>query len=188
MSSTISEIKKETNERIFSRNLPSLPLQPYLDIRPLNSKYTKLPIVEPRQLNFPVALNKYKPYNIHEIFNPGTRNAPFSGYAQNINIESDLKGQIYALQKCSQSVYIPSSSSDLYNSTFIIKSTASTNNNGDHNLLFHKDKFATFDPNPNSKYIGVQTWGNPTRVQLKEAGEDTYCNSKNTTKTSTSKK
>lgn len=174
---TSSTIRHQTNERIFSRNLPSLPLQPYLDVRPLNSKYTKLPIVEPRQLDFSVPLNRYKPYNINEIFNPGTRNAPFSGYAKNVNIESELKGQIYALQKCSQSVYVPSSTSDLYKSSFIIKSHGSSDMGG-HELLFHKEKFNEFDPNPNSKYVGVQTWGNPTRVQLKEAGELSCPNSK----------
>lgn len=172
MSTTSSSIRKQTNERIFERNLPSQPLQPYLDVRPLNSKYTKLPIVEPRQLEFNVPLNQYKTYNITNTFNPGTRNAPFSGYSEKVNIESELKGQFYALQKCSQAVYVPSSTSDLYNSSFIYKDTFTSDNLNKHELLFNKEKFNSFNPNPNSEYIGIQTWGNPTRVQIKDIGDN----------------
>lgn len=182
MTTTSSEIRGQTNERIFSRILPSQPLQPYLNVRPLNTKYTKLPIVEPRQLEFSVPLNIYKTYDINKIFNPGDRNAPYSGYAENINIESELKGQIYALQKCSQSVYIPSSTSSLYNNSFIMKTKSTPNNGGNnHDLLFREEKFNSFDPNPNSQYVGIQTWGNSTRLQLKEAA-DLYCNGDNKNK------
>lgn len=172
---TSSEIHKETNERIYMRNIPSQQLQPYFDIRPLNSKYTLLPIVEPRQLQFSVPLQKYPTYNIHQTFNPGNRNAPFSGYANNINTESELKGQIFALQKASQAVYVPKSNSDLYNYSFVAKTDLGKNINGNaHSLLFHREKFTDFNPNPYSNIVGAQLWGNATRVQLHDIPEN-YC-------------
>ena len=43
--------------RSYERNMPSQPLQPYLDTRPVMTKYSILPIVDPRkQIN--TMLNK----------------------------------------------------------------------------------------------------------------------------------
>jgi len=35
--------------RSYERNIPSQPLQPYLDARPVMTKYSILPIVDPRK-------------------------------------------------------------------------------------------------------------------------------------------
>ena len=40
--------------------------------------------------------------------------APFSGFVENVDVESVLRNQIFALQKNDQAVYVPSSKSDLY--------------------------------------------------------------------------
>ena len=101
-----------TNMRTFERIIPSQPLQPYLDARPSSTKYSLLPIVDPRkEVNVP--LIQRATYDQHSVYNPGD-GAPWCGYASNVNNESLLRNQVYALQKCSQSVYIPSSKSSLY--------------------------------------------------------------------------
>lgn len=161
-----TQMQRETNERIYIRNIPSAPLQPYLDVRPLNSKYTRLPIVEPRILQHQVPLNQYATYSPKTVFNPGNRDAPYCGYAAAINTESELKGQIYALQKCSQAVYVPKSSSDLYQNSFVTQSAWISPSADQHDLLFKQEKWDEFNPNPSTGVVGVQLWGNATRAQI----------------------
>jgi hypothetical protein len=45
----VSDIHNQTNQRISDRNLPSQMLQPYLNVRPASTKYSYLPVVEPRK-------------------------------------------------------------------------------------------------------------------------------------------
>jgi hypothetical protein len=108
------------NDRAYSRLIPSQPLQPYLSVAPVQTKYTVLPIVNHRTpAKEQVAQRPV--YNIQSTFNPGT-SAPWSGFASEINTESSLRNQVYAIQKCSQAVYVPKSSSDLYNVQFSVNS------------------------------------------------------------------
>jgi len=104
------------NERAYSRLIPSQPLQPYLSVAPVQTKYTVLPIVNHRTPAKEQVVQQ-PVYNIHSTFNPGAR-APWSGFASEINTESTLRNQVYAIQKCSQSVYVPKSTSELYNVNF----------------------------------------------------------------------
>jgi hypothetical protein len=157
----ISKVHEETNKRIYDRNIPSQFLQPYLDVRPVLTKYSYFPIVDPRkEINIP--LEQMPTYNVNKVFNPGNTTSPWSGFAANINKESELRNQIYALQKCSQSVYIPNSSSDLFNYKF---NTVKQNN--PHELLFKKDSFLNFNPNPEPEIIGSSIFNNSTRIQIK---------------------
>jgi hypothetical protein len=57
-------------------------------------------------------LKQYEEYST-QVFNPGQR-APPEYFMKSIDIESKLRSQFMALQKSSQSVYIPELSSDLY--------------------------------------------------------------------------
>jgi hypothetical protein len=160
----VSDIHRKTNERIYDRNLPSQMLQPYIDVRPVMTKYSYFPIVDPRkQTN--VSLQQMPSYNVEKTFNPGNRQAPWSGFASNINKESELRNQIYALQKCSQSVYVPSSTSDLYNYQFQTPYTYNP-----HELLFKNDNmsFDAFNPNPAPGLCGSGIFFNSTRCQVKD--------------------
>lgn len=160
---TCTKRQEEENRKIYSRNIPSQPLQPYLDVRPAMTKYTYLPIVEPRRkLN--VKLYQMPTFNTETVFNPGNTQSPWSGFSSKINTESELRNQIYALQKCSQATYVPNSNSDLYNYSFANTNTPQMT----HNLLFKQEKFSTFDPNPNSKIVGSGLFMNSTRIQLNE--------------------
>ena len=158
----VSKIHQQTNERIYDRNIPSQPLQPYLDVRPVLTKYSYFPIVDPRK-EISVRLEQRPTYNSHNVFNPGNTQSPWSGFASNINKESELRNQIYALQKCSQSVYVPNSTSDLYAYNF---QTPYTPNQ--HELLFKNETFDNFNPNPAPKLCGSGIFLNSTRCQVKD--------------------
>jgi hypothetical protein len=160
----VSIIRSETNNRIYNRNIPSKLLQPYLDVRPVMTKYSYLPIVDPRK-EINTRFEQLPTYNSAKVFNPGNTESPWSGFASGINIESELRNQIFALQKCSQATYVPSSNSDLYNSHI---NPAYQQEKQAHSLLFQKEYFDTFNPNPNSKVVGSGIFHNSTRAQVKE--------------------
>jgi hypothetical protein len=161
-SECVSEIHKQTNNRIYDRNIPSQMLQPYLDVRPVMTKYSYFPIVDPRkQINVPFA--QMPTYNVNKVFNPGNTQSPWSGFASNINTESELRNQIYALQKCSQATYVPRSNSDLYTYQFQTQTQPNP-----HEILFRNETFDSFDPNPSPNICGTNIFYNNTRCQVKE--------------------
>lgn len=158
----VSDIHRQTNNRIYDRNIPSHMLQPYLDVRSVSTKYSHLPIVDPRkQINVP--LIQQPTYNTKQVFNPGNTQSPWSGFATNINTESELRNQVYALQKCSQAVYVPKSKSDLYDYRFQTKTQPNP-----HQLLFSEQTFQSFNPNPDNNVCGVGLFNNSTRSQIKD--------------------
>jgi len=157
--------------RSYERNIPSSPLQPYLDSRPVLTKYSILPIVDPRKsINTP--LIQQPTYNTEKMYNPGNNSAPWSGYASNVNHESELRNQIFALQKCSQATYIPSSKSTLYE----VKWNDSTNIPQPFPTLFHNEQFCPTNPNPNPDKVGYALFNNATRQQIKDLSKETKCN------------
>ena len=63
---TNMQIMDTNNERIMNRNVPSQILQPYLSVRPVMTKYSILPIVDPRApIN--VKLEQQPTYNSHHL-------------------------------------------------------------------------------------------------------------------------
>ena len=159
---SVSKIQQQTNTRIYDRNIPSQMLQPYLDVRPVMTKYSYLPIVDPRKATS-VPLIVQPTFSPHTVFNPGNTESPWSGFASKINLESELRNQIYALQKCSQAVYVPSSNSDLYNYSFTPNTSSQS-----HSLLFQTENFKSFNPNPDTKIVGNDMFFNSTRVQVRD--------------------
>jgi hypothetical protein len=103
----------ELNERISSRNVPSAPLQSEFSVRPVSTKYEILPIFDRRPQPV-VTIQRQLTYNIQTTFNPGSAQAPWSGFSTNINDESQLRNQFFALQKNPQAAYIPPSTSDMF--------------------------------------------------------------------------
>jgi len=163
----VSKIHEQTNTRIYDRNIPSQMLQPYLDVRPVMTKYSHFPIVDPRkELN--VKMEQMPTYNSQTVFNPGNSKSPWSGFASNVNLESELRSQVFALQKCDQSVYVPNSNSDLYKYSY---SPHNANQSQSHSLLFQKESFCDFNPNPDEKLVGSSIYYNSTRTQVKEIGD-----------------
>jgi hypothetical protein len=157
-----SQRTEELNQRIAYRNMPSSPLQPQFDIRPQSSKYAKMPIVDRRE-NHQELIKVIPTYDIGVTFNPGSAQGPWSGFATNINNESRLRNQFYALQKgAGQSSFIPSKESDLYKHR-PIPVTPSEQPFPD---LFDKAQFTEFNPCP--KGLGGNFFENCTRQQIKE--------------------
>lgn len=114
---TCSQNNESINKRISDRNVPSQFLQPYLSVRPVMTKYSIMPIVDPRKRPS-VPMNVQPTYNLAHTMNPGDAMSPWSGFASNINLESELRNQVFALQKGSQCVYVPNSTSDMYSLNF----------------------------------------------------------------------
>jgi hypothetical protein len=166
-----SQRQKTVYLRSYERNIPSQPLQPYLDARPVLTKYSILPIVDPRK-SISTPLIQQATYNPEKMFNPGNDFGPWSGYASNINHESELRNQIFALQSCSQAAYIPSSKSNLYqvnwkNTQIGIQPFPT---------LFKNEQFCPINPNPNPEKIGFALFNNATRQQTKDLTKATKCN------------
>ena len=155
------ERDNELNIKIAERNIPSKPLEPAFSLRPVSTKYTLMPTVDEYRESS-VSIRNYPIYNLGNTFNPGTDQAPWSGFASQINKESMLRNQFFALQKCDQGVYIPSSRSSLYNSSLDLERESAT-----HRELFNKQEFKSFNPNPDSKIIGNDRFNNNTRQQMK---------------------
>jgi len=159
------------NKQTYVRNIPSQPLQPYLEARSVLTKYSIMPIIDPRrEINTP--LIQQATYNPRQIFNPGNVNerGPWSGFASNINDESELRGQIFALQECSQATYVPESKSSLYNVHWKSRPV-----NQPFPDLFKKEEFGPTDLNSDPNIMGVSIFNNATRQQLKDLTKPTKC-------------
>lgn len=150
----------EMNNKMYERNIPSVNLQPQYSSRPASTKYGYMQILDQRQVST-TPLQTYGTYSTKSVFNPGNAQAPWSGFSNNINTESTLRNQFFALQNCEQSEYVPSSNSDLYQTKIDYKPVQQN-----HPLLFEKSDLAPF--NPNTDNIGNSLFNNHTRNQLKE--------------------
>ena len=151
----------ELSNRIYGRNIPSHNLKPYINVRSSSTKYSTMPIVDPKKINHNVSLKEYSMYNIHNTFNPG-QDAPASGFFNNVNTESMLRNQFFALQKSDQSVYVPSSNSELYNVKVVSRPIQQP-----HPDLFNEHEFKPF--NPNVINGGTNIFNNSTRLQMLDA-------------------
>lgn len=160
----------EIDQRIFERIRSVVPLQPKYDIRGVNTRQTIFPIVPPIQNTTPkVALQKYPSYNPSNTFSPIQKvGNPIESFFERINVESSLRNQFFALQHgAEQSIYVPSSTSDLY------KVSVPENTN-----LREKNPFTYLQSSDNEKYqtsmnptfinsIGKNTFNNCTKQQLR---------------------
>lgn len=150
----------EMNNKMYERNIPSANLQPQYSIRPTSTKYGYMQILDQRRSSV-TPLQSYGIYSTSSVFNPGNAQAPWSGFSNNINTESILRNQFFALQNCEQSEYVPSSTIYLYQTKIDYKPVQQN-----HPLLFEKSDLAPF--NPNTSNVGNNLFNNHTRNQLKE--------------------
>ena len=147
------------NSEIMNRNIPSSGLTMNFSFRPVNTKYTFMPTVAPLVKSVEPIVN----YDTSSVFFPGTRKMHFCGFASNIDRESTLRNQFFALQKADQKAYIPPSTSDLYENKI---NFVNNNENLDNHLLFREEQFQDFNPN-RFPTMGNELFYNSTRVQLK---------------------
>ena len=168
----ISQRQQTVYLRSYERNIPSNTLQPYLDARPVITKYSILPIVDPRkQIDTP--LIQQATYDPSKMYNPGNDSGPWSGYASNINHESELRNQLFALQNCTQASYIPSSKSSLYD----VHWQNANKQEQPYPHLFKTEQFCPINPNPTPTQVGYALFNNATRQQTRNLTKETKSNS-----------
>ena len=155
----------EINNRISERNIPSTELRPEYSLRPVSTKYALLPIVDRVPLSN-VPLKQYSPFSVETVFNPGTAQAPWRGFAENINVDSNLRNQFFALQKSSQSKYVPGTNSSLYESHLAI--TGFPKNNYVSNEFVNQQQTLV-------ENLGNETFNNCTRCQRMNIKVDRLC-------------
>ena len=114
------ESQNEINKLILDRNTSIFASSNNLSNRPTPTKYT-----------FPDLSNKsINNNNLNQNEQKGRINVSYNHYSSNVENESILRNQIFALQNCPKRAYIPSQNSNMYvNDVF-----TSTNNNSE--ILF----------------------------------------------------
>jgi hypothetical protein len=157
------------NNRIIDRQFPDIELRPNYDPRSVSTKYIKFAITDPIQKK-----SEFKSYNCNTnsslgnsklpVFYSGSNNAPS---LRNIDIETNLRNQTVALQHGAyQSIYVPSSKSELYN---IEIPKSSLEGEQPFPELFNQTKThnSIFPSISNNINIGKQEFFNHTRTQLR---------------------
>ena len=94
---------EQLNQRLAQRNITSTTPSFYFSPRPVSTKYTTFPILDqfkPSTVEIPYK----RPYDVQKEYLPST-SLPFSGFIENIDIETKLRHE---------KDYIPSSKSSLY--------------------------------------------------------------------------
>ena len=153
---------EELNKRMGSRNNIEKKLEPNFDLRPTSTKYDHFPVLDKQ----PAPKNPtYETYKLSNQFFNGDGKAPSSGYFSNIDLESNLRNQHFALQKgASQGVYVPTSESDMYKVKVPYIPSEQP-----HPKLFAKQPFSKeLHENLHNNKIGVNTFYNHTRNQLRD--------------------
>jgi hypothetical protein len=150
---------RELNDRISVRNIPSAPLQPQFSMRPVLTKYSMMPILDQRATPS-VPLEQFPTFNPEQTFNPGNAQAPWSLFSSNVNTESILRNQVFALQNCEQAYYVPSSKSELFNVRVPEKYVEQP-----HPDLFNRQQFCQH--NPNEHNLANKFFNNSTRHDIK---------------------
>ena len=162
-----SDRTNQINNEIYSRNIPTMELQPNYEFKSTSTRFQIMPIINN---NSSPSLKEYNSYSPSANFYGGDRKGPWNTFSNNIDTESDLRNQNYALQNDSLGVYIPSSQSNLYefnwnnkNKSYSAEETKFYNSD-----LFVPTKHATFNPNIYSDDVGYALFNNSTRVQNKD--------------------
>tara|TARA_B100000424_G_C22704226_1_gene383838 strand:+ start:82 stop:642 length:561 start_codon:yes stop_codon:yes gene_type:complete len=153
----------ELNDRIFKRNIPTLELEPNFDPRPISTKYSHFPALSGRK---EMTVNKkyYSEYDIKSNFNPGNAKAPPSGILNNIEHETYLRNQYFALQKGDKQYYVPTKSSELYNDNVVSTDTTVQPHPGLFKIQTFTNNRTTYG---NLNVIGKDLFNNNTRTQMR---------------------
>jgi hypothetical protein len=153
----------ELNHRLGTRHFPDIPLQPNYDPRPVQTKYAHFPGVVNSAQKPTVPIIRHLDHVVELNFNPGSARAPVHGYFNNIDKETILRNQAFALQHgADQGVYVPSSESDLYKTTIVSRPGPQP-----HPALFAKSQFAARADPVAGTAIGRDVFCNHTRTQLR---------------------
>lgn len=163
---------EEINRRLYDRNIPNRHLENWYTPTPASTKFTRFPIVNCNDNTRKKVAESVGPqnmkidvpsFNVATDYAAMTRTAPFRGFTDNIDTESSLRNQFYALQSSDRACWVPASSSDLY----IITSAVGRQEEQTHNLLFKREQELITSNHPNVEQIGRDRFMNNTRTQLR---------------------
>lgn len=147
----------ELNTRIISRIMPSQELPPNFSPIPESTKYTQFK-THSTQIESSIPMRKYRAFNTSDVFFTGNAKAPVHFALDNVDLESRLRNQFFALQKNDQAFYIPDTSSSLYNHNSTVQGLP---NKHDLNAI-------NYSINTNTKCnLAPNTFNNSTRYNLK---------------------
>lgn len=154
----------ELNTRISSRFDCDVPLQPNFSVRPVPTKYARFPMID--RITLPkVGIIDRGSFTIESQFAPTQSRGPVDGFFSQVDSESSLRNQFFALQRAPQAEYIPRSDSDLYRVKMAAPSVIETQ---PHPALFDKYRMDVLAPVRNDDpKVGYKTFFNDTRVQLR---------------------
>ena len=146
----------EMNRRYYSHQVHPQPIEYKFDPRPEETRHVK----------FPAYVNKsnYNTINSNSNMNylTNTSKGTFSGFSANIDHETILRNQHFALQKSDRACYVPDSNSMLYNPTF----KNNKDSPDDHKLLFQSYTPISSSVKHVPGNIGSDLFYNHTRTQL----------------------
>lgn len=154
----------EINNRILSRFNCDVPLQANCDIRPVPTKYARFPVID-RVAQPKIGIKDRGDFRLEEQFAPVQSRGPVDGYFSQVNVESSLRNQFFAIQSSPQAAYIPSSDSDLYK---VSMAKPSITEPQPYMGLFDRYQMDILAPVQNADpNIGHKTFMNDTRVQMR---------------------
>lgn len=152
----------ESNKKRLMRNFPSSNLAPNYNVYPIPTRYSNMNVVDNRNKSN-VSLLKTEPFNPKTVFYPGTRKAPWLYFAQNVDKESDLRNQFFALQNDDRRYYLPEVNSDMYENVVPKEKNPKFN---PHDFLQKQETFS--DINPDRCNLAPDLFYNNTRINLKK--------------------
>lgn len=157
---------EEINSRLNNRKQSDVMLEPVFDPRPTGTRGGMMPIISTKKESNE-SFYGYTNYNPSNNFAPATRTAPFRGFVENINEESELRNQIFALQRSEKGLYVPQSFGDLYLVNVPEKGLTQQEQHHFHPGLFKEEQFTRVDPG--SKYDTKKMFNNDTSQALKNS-------------------
>ena len=159
-----NERLESINSSIYERNTPDAPLRPNFDFRSIPTRYSQQPVLDQRQSSVPI--RQYQEYSLETDFAGVQSTAPISGFK--VESESVLRNQFFALQHgADQSIYVPSSTSDLYH---VQVPSWSHPEEQKHPDLFIRNTYTTSSNNFfNNSNIGNDKFNNNTRTQMRNS-------------------
>ena len=152
------------NDRILSRFSCDVPLQANFDVRPVPTKYSRFPVID-RVTQPKIGIKDRGDFRVSDNFAPVQSRGPVDGYFSQVDKESSLRNQFFAIQSAPQAAYIPSSDSDLYK---VKMPTPTVKEAQPHPSLFDRYRMDVLAPVRNADpNVGHKTFMNDTRVQLR---------------------
>ena len=159
-----------TTLHIASGNLPqgNAGLRPNLETRSVPTKNIRFSAVQEHRTSS-VPLDRFPPYNPYneQVFAPIQAKGPPDYFLANVDAESTLRNQFFALQHGADAgVYVPSSTSDLYR--VHVPTYSHPDAQPFPSLFQHEPLYTTTNPFiDDSPHIGKDTFHNCTQTQLR---------------------